>query len=123
MDQKKVGRWALDVGRWTFSVRMRSMRFGKIAVILRRNGSSLDFFYVAAIANPFRAQWRQTLRNIAVKIGVAPGTACVVHAHRFVDFDFAVERFSRRERDFAERHSDFTMQFAGDVNFARVRQS
>jgi hypothetical protein len=57
-----------------------------------------------------------------MKTRITPRAARVVNSHRLVDFDFAVHRFRRRERDLAERHSDFRMQFAEDVNLARVRQ-
>ena len=59
----------------------------------------------------------------SVCLRITPRAAAIVNAHRLVDFDFAVHRFRRSERDLAKRNAEFRMQFAGDVNFARVRQS
>ena len=95
---------------------MCSMLLGKISIINRPNDSSLVFLHVAAFANPFGAQGRQALRDIAVKIGIAPRAAGVVNAHWFVHFDLAVHRFRRCERDFPEWDANIGMQFAGDVN-------
>ena len=75
--------------------------------------------------NPFRTQRRQALRDIALKIGVAPRAARVVHAYWFVlenygrgpraTLDRAADRFRRCERDFPEWDANIRMQFARDV--------
>ncbi len=98
------------------------MFFGKIPVINRLDFSSLDFFDIAAVADPFRAQRRQTARNIDIYVRIAPRAARVVNADRFVDFNFAIHRLRRRERDLAKRHAKIDMLFAGDVHFTRIRQ-
>src|SRR5262249_11133461 len=115
----RLRRWMLDVAsstfaeptadRWTFSGRMRSMRFGKKTIIYGLDFSAFVFFHVAAVADPFPAERRQPLRDVTVKIRITPWAAGVVHAHRIIDFDFAANRFGRRERDFAKRHAHVGM--------------
>ena len=95
--------------------------------------STCNDFNIAAIADPFRAQRRKSLRNIAVKIGIAPRAARVVNADRLVvknygrgaraTLDLAVHRLRRRERDFAEWNPNVGMQLAGDVNFLRIGEN
>src|SRR5207253_9429421 len=104
------------------AVSFRSVLFRQISVINGTNGPSLDLFDIAAGANPFRPQRQQTARNIDIYIWITPWTTRIVNAHRLVDIDPTVHRLRRRKRDFAERHFDLGMQFAGDINFARVRQ-
>jgi hypothetical protein len=79
---------------------------------LRRNGPPFDFFDIAAIADPFRPQPRQSTRNVDIHIQVTPRAARVVNAHRFVDLDLTVHRLRRRKRDLAERDPNIGMQFA-----------
>ena len=38
---------------------MLGVRIGEVSIIDRRDGASFDFFHIAAVANPFRAQRRQ----------------------------------------------------------------
>ena len=86
------------------------------------NCSTANFFNIAALANPFRAQRRKSLCHIAVKIRIAPWAARVVHAHRLIDFDFTVHGLSRCERDFPERNANVGMKFPDDVNLPRIRK-
>src|SRR5437870_4909607 len=97
------------------------MFFGKVSVVDRRYFASFDFFDVAAFTDPLRAQRRQALFDVAIETRIAPRTAGVVNADRFVYFDLAVHRLRRRERDFAERDADVGMQFAGDENLFGIR--
>ena len=99
---------------------MRSMRGGKVTVVDRGNGSAFDFLDVSTGADPIGAERRETALDIAVEIGVAPGTAGVVDADWFVDFDFAGHGFRRGEGDFAERNAEIEMEFAGDENLAGI---
>ena len=100
------------------------MFLGKKTVINRLNFSSIDFFHIAALANPFCAQGRKSLCHIAVKIRITPWAARVVHAHGLVDFDFTVYGLSRCERDFPERNANIGMQLRRQrksfVNLAAV---
>ena len=89
----------------------------EVSIIDRRHLSPFDFFDIAAIPDPFRAERRQSFFNIAVEIGIAPWAAGVVNADRFVDFDFAVERFGLRETDLTEGNPEIGEMFAVHVNF------
>src|SRR6266404_7090573 len=111
----------LDVGRWAFSVRMRSMRVRKPAIIDRLNSAPFVFFDIATVPDPFCAQRRKTLCYVPLKIGIAPWPAGVINAHRVVRLNIAVHRFCWGESDFAERHTNVGMDFAQDVNLAAVR--
>src|SRR5260370_31569500 len=92
-------------------------------IINRLNLSSIDFFHIPALANPFGAQRRKSLRDIAVKIGIAPGAAPVVHAHGIVYFDMTIHRLRRRDGYLPKRNSNAAMQFAGPVNCLRTGES
>src|SRR5262245_26825865 len=96
------------------------MRLRQIAIVNRLNSPSVVLFDVAAIANPFRAQGRKSLLHITVKIHIAPWAACVVHAHRVVDFDFTVHGLSRCERDFPERNANVGMKLPRNVSLLRI---
>ncbi len=101
---------------------MLGVRSGEIAIIDRRDGATVDFLHIAAVANPFGAQRRQAFGYIDLLIGVAPRAARVVDADRLVHFDLAAHGFCRREGDFAERNADVGMELAGDVDLAGVGQ-
>src|ERR1041385_4932241 len=88
------------------------MLFGKISVVDGRDGASFDFLDVTARADPIGAQRGKTLLHIKRNGFVAPRTAGVVNADGFVDFDFAGDRFRRREGDFAEGNAEIR-----DVDF------
>ena len=107
--------------RESIAVSARRVLFREIAVVDWLNHAPFDFFGIGAIANPFRAQRRETARHIDICICIAPRPARVVNAHRFIDFDLTVYRFRRRERNLAERNTKICMQFSGHINFARVR--
>src|SRR6266481_7102171 len=92
-------------------------------IINRLNLSSIDFFDITALANPFGAQRRKSLRDIAVKIGIAPGAARVVHAHGLVYFDMTIHRLRRREGYLPKRNANVGMQFARHVNLLRIGES
>ena len=96
------------------------MLLGEVSIIDRRYLATDDFFYIAAVANPFRAQRRQTFGDIDMLIGVAPRAAGVVNADRLVHFDLAAHRFRRGERDFAEGNAQIAMQLAFEVDLPRV---
>src|SRR5437016_12971248 len=96
------------------------MLLGQISVVLRTNGASFNFFDIAAITDPFRAQWRQALFNVAIETRLAPGTAGVINADRLVHFDLAAHRLGRREGYFAERPAKIDMYLLGHVNLARI---
>src|SRR5206468_9169609 len=98
------------------------MFLGEKAVVNGLEFASFDFFDIAARANPFRAQLRQTACHIDICISIAPRTARIVNTHRLVHFDLAIHRFRRRERNLAERNTKIGMQFPGHVNFARIRK-
>src|SRR5262249_1423978 len=102
---------------------MRSMRVGEPAIINRLNLAAFGFFNVAAVADPLGAQRRKSSRDIAVKIGITPWTAGVVNAHRLLHLNLAAHRFRRRECDFAKRHANVRINFARDVNLARIRKT
>ena len=78
------------------------MLFRKIAIVDWPNDTTLDLFNVAAVANPFCAQRRQTVCNIDMLIRIAPWTTRVVDVHWFVRLERAVERFGRRKLRFHE---------------------
>src|SRR5438093_13325407 len=98
------------------------MNFREISVINWPNESSFVFRHISACANPVRTQRWQALRDIAMKIGIAPRAARVVHAHWFVlenygrgpcaTLHLAADPFRRCERNFAERHANIRTQFA-----------
>ena len=92
------------------------MFLGKKTVINRLNFSSIDFFDIVAVANPFCAQGRKSLCYVAVKIRITPWPARVVHPHRLIDFNLARHRLCRRERDFTEWNPNVAMNFAANVN-------
>ena len=94
------------------------MFLGKVAIVDWPNESSLDLFHIAAVANPFRAQRRQTSFDIAVKFRVAPRPTGVVNTRRLVKLERFVERFSWRERNLPERDAQIDMDFSDDVNLA-----
>src|SRR5438132_356078 len=102
------------------------MLLRQISVVLRTNGASFDFFGIAAITDPFRAQRRQALFNDPSRIGstaefrIAPWAAGVVNADRLVHFNLAVHRLGRREGYFPERDANIDMYLSGDVNLARI---
>jgi hypothetical protein len=91
--------------------------FGKIAVVLRADGTAVNFFDVVASANPFVAQRGQTLFDVSVKLRIAPRAARVVDAHRLVRLESTVEVFGRREADLAHRHAQSGMEATFQVNF------
>src|SRR5439155_21731699 len=109
------GAWSLGFG---VSVSTRSLRvhFRQIPVIARHDRSASDLFNVATRANPGRSQWRQTFFNLTIETVVAPRTAGVINAHRVVRLDLATHGLRRRERDFAEWHTNVGVQFARNVN-------
>src|SRR5206468_542784 len=113
-----IERWTLSVGRWALR-RDTGVFLGKISIVDRLNFSPIDFFHISSVAGPFRAQRRKSLRNITVKIGIAPRAARVINAHGLVHLDFAVHRFGRRKGDLAEWNASVGMQLAGDINFLR----
>ena len=94
---------------------------GKIAVVLRLHLAPVVCHNVAARANPIGPQRGQAFVRRPVETRIAPWPGAVIHAHRFVGFDGVVER-RRREFDFAHRHTDFGMEFAGQVNAFGVGQ-
>ena len=49
------------VGRWAFAFRMRSMRLGQISVIDWLDGSSINFFHIAAAAGSNRGARAEAL--------------------------------------------------------------
>src|SRR6266446_8060382 len=102
---------------------MLGMRSGKVAIINRPNFAAGVFPDFPSPADPFRAQRRQTLFDVAMKIRIAPRAAGVVNAHRLVDFDLAANRFRWGERYLPKRNSDVFVQRARDINLLRVRQS
>src|SRR5207253_10090149 len=111
--------WILKIEVWTFPEIWR-LGFGssiavlgvlgvicrQIAIVRRRDRATRNGFHIAAGTDPFGAQRRQTLRNIAVKIRIAPRSAGVVNAHRLVYLNLATHRFCWRERDFAKGHAN-----------------
>src|ERR1051325_11535996 len=105
-------------------VRMRRMRNGEVSIVDWPNRAALDFFHIAAGENPISSQGRQALnwieRHGPSRTGtiVAPRPAGVINSHRLVDFDLAGHGFGRRERDFAEGHTDVGIKRARDVNLA-----
>ena len=123
-----IERWTLSacsrligVGLWALR-RDGGVFLGKISVINRLNFSSIDFFNIAALANPFCTQRRKSLCHIAVKIGITPWAACVVHAHGFVDFYFTVYGLSRCEGDFPKRNTNLAMHLSRNVRLLRIWQ-
>src|SRR6476660_3427102 len=122
-----------SIERWTLSAcsrfigiarcalrRYGGVFLGKKTVINRLNFSSIDFFYITALANPFCAQRRKSLRHVAVKIRITPWPARVVHAHGFVHFNLARHRLCRGERDFTERNTDLGVQPPRNVSLLRI---
>src|SRR5437763_16656900 len=103
------------------TVRTSSVLIRQIAIIDRRDGATVDLFDITAVADPFCARGRKTLRDVAMKRRITPGTARVVNANRFVHLDFAAHRFRWHERDFAEGNPDVGMQLTGDVDLSGVR--
>ena len=91
---------------------MFGMGNGEIAVIDRLNFAPVDFFHITAGGNPSRSQRREALGDVAAKIRIAPGTARIVHAHRLVQFEFAIHGFRRRERYLAKGNPDLFVQRA-----------
>src|SRR5438552_11475077 len=94
----------------------------QIPIIDRPYCAPSVFLDIAAGANPFLPQRRQTLFDITVKSRIAPRTTCVVNAHRLIALEPAVKIFGRRERNLTERHPYIRMLFSGDVNPSRIRQ-
>ena len=52
---------------------------------------------------------------------IAPRSAGIVNADRFVHLDLAGHRFGWRERYFAERDADVGMNFSADINLPGIR--
>src|SRR5438552_14477687 len=94
----------------------------QIPIIDRPYCAPSVFLDIAAGANPFLPQRRQTLFDITVKSRIAPRTTCVVNAHRLIALEPAVKIFGRRERNLTERHPYIRMLVSGDVNASRIRQ-
>ncbi len=57
-----------------------------------------------------------------MKFRVAPRAGAVIDVDRFVRFGVAIERFGRGELDFAERHLNVGVDFAGDIDLRRIWQ-
>ena len=93
----------------------------KISIIDRLDFASVDFFDIAARKIHSRAT-PEGLLYIDRQTRIAPRSAGVVNADRFVHFDLAVHCFGRRERDFAERNADVGMNFSADINLPGIRQ-
>ena len=93
----------------------------EVAVVLRLDLAAFVLGDVPSPCDPFGAQRREALRGIGRLIGVAPRSAAIVNADRFVRLEVAAEIFRRRETDLAERDAHVGMQFAVDVNAPRVR--
>src|SRR6266404_5127969 len=125
---RKLGARSLEFGgRLAIAVsvslcRMFGMRNGEITIINWRDGPSFDLFHVVARENPVPTQGRKPFNRVKRHAWIAPRTAGVVNADRFVHFDLAVHRFGRRETDFPERDAEVGMQFSGDENLARIGQ-
>ncbi len=98
------------------------MRLGKVAIVDRRNFAPFDFLNIAAGADPIGAQRGKSLIHVDLLIGIAPRSAGVVNADRFVHFNLAGHGFGRREGDFAERNADVGVELAGEVDLAGVGQ-
>src|SRR5260370_31300676 len=92
----------------------------QIAIIDWPNDTAVDFLDITTRENPVSTQGRKPLNWVKRHAWIAPRTAGVVNADRFVDFDLAVHRFGRRERDLAERNPEVGVQFTGEVNLARI---
>ena len=99
-----------------FCPRDAAVLFGKITIINRLHFASGTFLHVAALENPIAAQRRQARLDPAGESWVAPRTAAIIHAHRRVHLNLAVERFRRRQFDFAHRHAHAGVQLALDIN-------
>ena len=104
--------------RTTFDL-VELMNLEDAAVPAAVAGARVD---IAAVVDPFCAQQRQAFGDIDMLIGIAPRTARVVNANRFISLDLAAHRFRWRERDLAEGNPDAGMQFAGDVDLSGVRE-
>src|SRR6476660_7843768 len=122
-----------SIERWTLSAcsrfigiarcalrRYGGVFLGKKTVINRLNFSSIEFSRITALANPFCAQRRKSLRHVAVKIRITPWPARVVHAHGLIDFDSTVYGLSRRERDFPEWNANVGVQPPRNVSLLRI---
>src|SRR5436853_1994421 len=94
----------------------------KKSVVDWLNFATVDLFHVAAFQYPILSQGRQALNRVERHARIAPRTAGVVNADRFVYFDLAGNRLRRREIYFAERHADVGMDLPGDENLAGIRQ-
>ncbi len=60
------------------------MRIGQVSVVDWRDGPAFDLFDIAAVADPFRPERRQTFGDFDALIGVTPRTAGIVNADRLV---------------------------------------
>src|SRR5881409_2113490 len=54
--------------------------------------------------------------HIAIEIGVTPGSAALVNAHRFIHLDSTGNGFSWRKTDFTHWHSNVRAQLPANVN-------
>src|SRR5262245_54158126 len=99
---------------------MFGMRNREVSIVDGLNSPSLILLYIAALANPFCAQWRKALRHVAMKFRIAPWAARVVHEYRLIDFDFAVHGLSRCERDFPEGNANVGVNPSRNVNLLRI---
>src|SRR5947209_16451617 len=94
----------------------------KKSVVDWSNFATVDLFHVAAFQYPILSQGRQALNRVERHARIAPGTAGVVNADRFVDLNLAGHGFRWREIYFAERNANVGMDFPGDENLAGIRQ-
>src|SRR5262245_5344826 len=98
------------------------MVFRKVSVINRFYWPAVVFRHIAARANPFGAQGRQSFLNRAGKIWIAPRPAGVINAYRFVHFDSTADGFGGCEFDFAHGHADVFVDLAREIRTSALGQ-
>src|SRR5438552_13697965 len=65
----------------------------EVAVVFRLHVAAFVFGDVVALQNPIATQRGDSIFDIAIKTGIAPHAARVVHAYRLIYLDFAVKTF------------------------------
>src|SRR5438874_6207205 len=95
---------------------------GQVAIVARLNFAAAVFIDIRAAQNPGKTQARQTVFYPATLVRIAPRSTCVIKANWLVRLHAAVKSFGRMQRDFAQWHANFRMQFSCNVNLRRIRK-
>jgi len=103
-----------------FLIVTRGVFLGEVTVVLGLDLAAFVFGDVAAGENPLPTKGWKSVLNIPGEGGIPPGTASVVKANRFVDFDPSVGMFCLGESDLPQGHLQVGKARALDINPSAV---